>query len=251
MNLPLALEGRVSSWRCSIFEFDRTTINRFSGNFISSAEIKDACGGIDTLLYITYDFGSIKNSPNGIELSDNASPTTISIALLLADKVMNHHPLIISGSYNFKKSVINAAISDDLPISFADQNLPNLFIHQKDLIENMAHLSAKSHVEYINCEKAFAKRGACIIHAHHLPKWANDDPKKFFRAADKYEGCANRRYVEIEFALPNELTTVEQYKQIIAPFIDKHLNDHYYIFAIHEKFGALSNGQHHPHVHIM
>ena len=117
--------------------------------------------------------------------------------------------------------------------------------------ENLTHLSAKSHVEYINRENAFAKRGGCIFQAHHLPNWAKDDPKKFFRAADKYEGCGNRRYVEIEFALPNELTTVEQYRQIIDPFIAKHLNDHYYTLAIHEKFGALSNGQRHPHVHIM
>ncbi len=72
--------------------------------------------------------------------------------------------------------------------------------------ENMGQLSAKSHVEYINRENAFAKRGGCIFHAHHLSKWANDDPKKFFRTADKYESYGNRRYIEIEFALPNEFT---------------------------------------------
>ena len=121
----------------------------------------------------------------------------------------------------------------------------------ENIYENLTHLSAQSHVEYINRENAFAKRGGCIFQAHHLPHWANDDPKKFFRAADKYEVCGNRRYIEIEFALPNELTTVEQYRQIIDPFIAKHLNDHYYTLAIHEKFGALSNGQRHPHVHIM
>ena len=59
-----------------------------------------------------------------------------------------------------------------------------------------------------------------------------------------------RRYVEIEFALPNELKTVEQYRQIIDAFITKHLSDHYYAYAIHDKTGMLS-GQRHPHVHIM
>ena len=39
---------------------------------------------------------------------------------------------------------------------------------------------AESHVEYINREKAFENRGGCIFHFHHLPKWAKDDPKKFF-----------------------------------------------------------------------
>lgn len=110
---------------------------------------------------------------------------------------------------------------------------------------------AASHVEYINREKAFANRGDCLFHAHHLPKWAHDDPKKFFQAADEYEAADNRRYREIEFALPNELKTVEQYRQIINAFIAKHLQDHYYAYAIHDKIGVMSEGQHHPHVHIM
>lgn len=57
--------------------------------------------------------------------------------------------------------------------------------------------------------------------------------------------------MEIEFALPNELKTVEQYRQIIDSFIAKHLSDHYYAYAIHNKIGVMSDGQHHPHVHIM
>ena len=117
--------------------------------------------------------------------------------------------------------------------------------------ETLDSVFASSHVEYINRERAFAQRGGCIFHAHHLPKWAKGDPKKFFGAADKYEGKGNRRYMEIEFALPNELRTVEQYRQIIDAFIEKHLKDHYYAYAIHDKIGVMSNGQHHPHVHIM
>lgn len=109
---------------------------------------------------------------------------------------------------------------------------------------------AQAHVEYINRERAFAQRGECIFHAHRLPKWANDDPKKFFKAADRYEGMGNRRYMEFEFALPNELKTVEQYRQIIDAFIAKHLSDHYYAYAIHDKKGMMS-GEPHPHVHIM
>ena len=76
-------------------------------------------------------------------------------------------------------------------------------------------------------------------------------PEKIFQMADKYEGVENRRYVEIEFALPNELKTVDQYRQIIDTFIGKHLGNHYYAYAIHEKTGMLSEEQRHPHVHIM
>ena len=57
--------------------------------------------------------------------------------------------------------------------------------------------------------------------------------------------------MEIEFASPNELKNVEQYRQIIDAFIAKHLSDHYYAYAIHNKIGVMSDGQHHPHVHIM
>ena len=331
--------------------------NKFSGNFISSAEIKNTLNGQNLLLYKTDDFGSIRNSDKCIEVTEKASITTISIALMLAHETMNHQPLIINGSVDFKKSVLNAALLANLPVSFADKLLQSEFKHQKENIENdrknfvasggtiiskrpnpkpcvapthsktiesaskiglclpslsqlplvhsesiganlllqndesgeleqlaknsynnvrwnfsyerkqlaqwtakkilervedtMEHVFAASHVEYINREKAFARRGGCIFHSHKLPKWAKDDPKKFFQAADKFESKGNRRYMEIEFALPNELKTVEQYRQIIDAFIDKHLKDHYFAYAIHDKIGAMSNGQHHPHVHIM
>ncbi len=331
--------------------------NKFVGNFISSAQIKNTLDGQNFLLYKTDDFGSIRNSEHGIEVTENSSPTTLAIALILANETMNHQPLIISGSTDFQKSLLNAAILFDLDISFADKLLQNQFLKTKEQIiydrkifsnsggivvshrplpksypsatqfktiddvtkiglrlpslsqlslvhsesegtdlllpidesrqleqfakksynlvrwnfsserkklavdtaktilqrveETMDYVFASSHVEYINREKAFARRGGCIFHSHKLPKWAKNDPKKFFKAADKYESKGNRRYMEIEFALPNELKTVEQYRQIIDAFIDKHLSNHYFAYAIHDKIGAMSNGQHHPHVHIM
>ena len=335
--------------------------NKFVGNFISTAKMPNALNGLNTLLYKTDDFGSIKNSERGIEVTENFSPTTISIALMLAAETMGHQPLIINGTPDFHKTVLEVAFQDNLPISFQDKLMQRAFEQKKvdrenerknfvakggriitkrpkypsyifpahaqtleeakkagtsqlrsicdlkrlpepsqndfalpdsqirDLEEwtkesysrvlwdfsaerrNLARLtnlalltankilenireaqeSAVSHVEYINREKAYEKRGGCIFHAHHVPKWAHDDPKKFFQAADKYEGVGNRRYVEIEFALPNELKTVEQYRHIIDAFIAKHLSNHYYAYAIHNKIGVMSEGQHHPHVHIM
>ncbi len=331
--------------------------NHFVGNLITSAEIKNACDGLNTLLYKTDLFGSIRNSNDGIEITENVSPTTISIALLLAHESMNHQPLILRGSPNFQKAVLQAAILDDLPVSFADKLTQNEFLRLKEalaldrknfvanggkiiikrpipqpchsithaksiqdatqigfrlptlsqlslvhsesagtdlllssdestLLDELAKKSynlvrwnfsaerkqlaqrtanqilqliqddkaqtfAESHIEYINRENAFANRGGCIFHAHHLPKWAHDDPKRFFKAADKYEGKNNRRYMEIEFALPNELNSVQQYRQIIDPFLEKHLKNHYYAYAIHDKIGMMSDGQRHPHVHIM
>ena len=115
----------------------------------------------------------------------------------------------------------------------------------------MDFISAAAHVEYINREKAFAQRGGCIYQGHQLPKWAKDSPKKFFAAADRYESAGNRRYREIEFSLPNELTSVDEYREIVDEFLKKHLSNHYYAYAIHDKIGAMSNGERHPHVHIM
>ena len=38
----------------------------------------------------------------------------------------------------------------------------------ENINENLTHLSVKSHVEYINRENTFARRGGCIVHSHHL-----------------------------------------------------------------------------------
>ncbi len=245
----------------------RQKVDKFVGNFITTDKIPNALIGDNVLLYKTNGLGSIRNTEKGIDVSLNASETTIATALVLAAETMHHQPLIINGSEKFKKSVLKTAILQDLPISFDDLIMQREFMHYKfidyperkklavqtarKILERVQkQTAAQAHVEYINRERAFANRGECIFHAHRLPKWAKDDPKKFFQAADRYEGIGNRRYMEIEFALPNELTTVEQFRQIIDPFIAKHLSDHYYAYAIHDKKGMLS-GEHHPHVHIM
>ena len=212
---------------------------KFTGNVITTAEIPNALGGQTALLYKTDEFGSIRNSANGIEVSENSSPTTISIALMLASETMNHQPLILQGSPEFKEAVLSAAVQDELEITFANPLLQTEFNHRKEELENerrkfvansdvptLSELAvvppeseaverkrlakwtaqkilerieetqdsvfAASHVEYINRERAFAQRGGCFFHSHHLPKWAKGDPKKFFRAADKYEGKGNR-----------------------------------------------------------
>lgn len=109
---------------------------------------------------------------------------------------------------------------------------------------------AASHVQYINRESVFEQRGGCIYKAHHLPAWAKDNPLKFFAAADHYERSNGERYKEIIFSLPNELSLPQQ-KEIIDRFLDAHMRDFYYAYAIHDKIGTMSNGEHHTHVHLM
>jgi len=120
----------------------------------------------------------------------------------------------------------------------------------KNVNENIEAVHAQSHVEYINREKAFQKKGGCVYTAHKLPAWAKDSPNKFFKAADRYSPKGARRYQEIEFALQNELT-LEQNLEIINQFIEKNMPNHYYAFAVHDKIGAMSDGTHNIHVHLM
>lgn len=109
---------------------------------------------------------------------------------------------------------------------------------------------ASSHVEYINREKAFKERGGCVYKGHRLPKWANGSPNAFFQAADRYSPSDARRYLELEFALPNELT-LKQNVELVQAFIEKELPHNYYTFAIHDKIGTLSEDTHNLHCHLM
>ena len=113
---------------------------------------------------------------------------------------------------------------------------------------NGTKISAKGHIDYINRENE--EKRDCIFKAHQLPKWAKDSPQKFFEAATRYEDKGNRRFKELELSLPNELS-LAQNLDIVHQFLDTHLKNHYYAYAIHDKVGELSNEQHHPHVHIM
>ena len=47
--------------------------NKFVGNLISSAEVKNACKDFNSLLYKTDNFGSIRNTAEGIEVTEKAS----------------------------------------------------------------------------------------------------------------------------------------------------------------------------------
>ena len=47
--------------------------NKFVGNFITTKETPNALNGLNTLLYKSDDFGSIKNSTRGIAVTENAS----------------------------------------------------------------------------------------------------------------------------------------------------------------------------------
>ena len=143
--------------------------NKFGGDFISTEKFPNAFDGQNILLYKTDDFGSIKNSQRGIEVTKNASEETIATALVLAYETMNHQPLVINGSEEFKKAVLKTAVLQDLPISFDDLIMQNDFLRYKEvdypdrkkyaldtaqkILQHMEKTNAQSHLEYINRER--------------------------------------------------------------------------------------------------
>ena len=110
--------------------------NRFVGNFITTAQTPNALDGLNALLYKSDDFGSIKNTARGLAVTENASLTTISIALMLANETMGHKPLVIDGSPDFHKKAMEAALQANLPISFQDKMMQREFLRKKERIEN-------------------------------------------------------------------------------------------------------------------
>ena len=105
--------------------------SKFVGNFITTEKTPNVLGGQNILLYKTNDFGLIRNTQSGIEVTENASETTIAVALLLAAETMNQQPLIIKGSEEFKREVLKTAVLQDLPISFDDLLMQREFMRNK------------------------------------------------------------------------------------------------------------------------
>lgn len=334
-------------------------VDREPDNFIARADGKPFFGGELGLLYKS-SYGNITNTPQGLKIDGNSSPTTIATALMIAHQMQKNGKLDLRGSEAFIKKAIKGATAGRLPVSFSNPRVQLMYDEAKEKIDderrrfqesggriierrtarefsadrhrgkgaplsqapsirdipNMRDLPkfnvvnhgqpepamllqdneqrelvngnstarpavrwnsdrvnhalaektaqrilgvatnlheqvfAKSHVEYINREAAFKQRGGCVYTDNHLPKWAKGDAKKFFKAADRYEGVDCVRYLEFQGALPNELS-IEQNLEIIHGFIEKVLPDHYYTFAIHDKVGSLSGETHNLHFHLM
>lgn len=79
-----------------------------------------------------------------------------------------------------------------------------------------------------------------------MPSFAKDDPRDYWKATDDYERANARLFVEVEFALPKELSKSEQVE--LAKSFAEDLTNHNklpYTLAIHEGKG------HNPHAHLV
>ncbi|EGO63763.1 MobA/MobL family protein [Acetonema longum] len=112
------------------------------------------------------------------------------------------------------------------------------------------HIAADNHLDYIARQEKYSLKEGFICGGHHLPEWAKNSPKTFFRAADAHETSAHT-YKEIEFALQSELA-LEQNLALAQEFIGKHFGtDYYYSYAIHNKLAAMGEGEENLHCHLM
>lgn len=71
--------------------------------------------------------GKIISTPRGLEVNGKSSPTTVSVALMLAKNLYKNQPLEIKGSKKFCDKVLQSAVENDFDIKFADKNLQKKF----------------------------------------------------------------------------------------------------------------------------
>ena len=110
--------------------------------------------------------------------------------------------------------------------------------------------SASAKSDYIEREGRYEKDGEELEHKEHgnMPEWAEDDPGKYWEAADEHERANGRLYSEVQFALPKELNEDER-REAASSFAERLTGGERlpYTLAIHR---GGTNGEN-PHAHLM
>ena len=110
--------------------------------------------------------------------------------------------------------------------------------------------SASAKSDYIEREGRYEKDGEELEHKEHgnMPEWAEDDPGKYWEAADEHERANGRLYSEVQFALPKELSE-QQRREVAGRFAARLTGGERlpYTLAVHRGGPAGEN----PHAHLM
>ena len=108
--------------------------------------------------------------------------------------------------------------------------------------------SATAKSDYICREHKYSRQEDICLYTEsgNMPEFAKENPRDYWEAADDFERANGRLFVEIEFALPNELSPVDQchLASIFAATVTNE-RDLPYTLAVHEGRG------HNPHAHLM
>ncbi len=110
--------------------------------------------------------------------------------------------------------------------------------------------SAKAKSDYNEREGKYQKDSEELEYKEsgNMPEWAEDDPQKYWAAADAGERANGRLYRQVEFALPRELNERERVE--VASSFAKNLTGEErlpYTLAVHR--GGEDGGN--PHAHLM
>ena len=110
--------------------------------------------------------------------------------------------------------------------------------------------SASAKSDYIEREGRYEQDQEELEYKEHgnMPEWAEDDPGKYWEAADKHERSNGRLYSEIQFALPKELDEVGR-RDVASDFAAQLTGPENlpYTMAIHRGGAEGEN----PHAHLM
>lgn len=106
------------------------------------------------------------------------------------------------------------------------------------------------HSHYVARNGFHRKRDDLLASGHgNLPEWAEEDPAKLWKAAEKFERKNGAVYREAIIALPSELN-MEQNRALVDDLVSKLAPGKPHQFAIHAPKSSLE-GETIPHVHLM
>ena len=122
------------------------------------------------------------------------------------------------------------------------------YILREDEYEN----KGREHEEYILREGSFDKKNDLEYKEHgNMPEFIKEQPKNFWKIAEKNERKNGVIYREFEIALPVEFSR-EQNIDLVKEFVEQELGkDYVYTFAIHKPKSLTKEGMDQPHVHLM
>ncbi|HEY4291849.1 MobA/MobL family protein [Luteibacter sp.] len=110
--------------------------------------------------------------------------------------------------------------------------------------------AAADHAAYIARQGYHGKREDLIATDYgNLPAWSDNDPKKFWSAADRNERKNGATYREAIIALPGELT-IMQNTALLAELVAKIADDKPFQYALHAPISSLE-GELNLHGHVM
>lgn len=110
--------------------------------------------------------------------------------------------------------------------------------------------TAVTHSDYIGRNGKHRGREDVVMTGHgNMPPWSNDDPRRFWREADKNERQNGAAYREHEIALPIELT-MDENEKVVRQHVADIAGNKPHQFAVHVAESSLE-GRLNVHLHLM